>query len=60
MPEDIEVSGTTRAKCEADRAKCCLYQSLKSRPSKPHSEQDGYKNMATNVPLFQGLNAIYL
>ena len=48
---------------QTDWSKCCLCQQdkkeeLKSPPSTYQPDQDGYTNIATNVPLFQLLNAL--
>ncbi len=51
------------SKLQTDWSKCCLCQQdkkeeLKSPPSSYRPEQDGYTNIATNVPLFQAMNAL--
>ncbi len=51
------------SKWQTGWSKCCLCQQdkkeeLKSPPSSYRPEQDGYTNIATNVPLFQAMNAL--
>ena len=54
---------TPESKWLTDWSKCCLCQQdkkeeLKSPPSSYKPEQVGYTNIATNVPLFQAMNAL--
>lgn len=56
-------STSSASKWQTDWSKCCLGQQdkkeeLKSPPSSYKPEQDGYPNIATNVPLFQAMNAL--
>ena len=63
MSIDIQQSEEAEMKWQTDWEKCCLCQedkreSLKCPSSTSHTEHDGYKNIATNVPLFHKLNAL--
>ena len=56
-------SRSSQSKWQTDWTKCCLCQQdkkeeLKSPPSSYKPEQDGYSNIAANVPLFQAINAL--
>ena len=61
---DMATSCTSSAsKWQTDWSKCCLCQQdtkeeLKSPPNSYQPEQDGYTNIATNVPLFKAMNAL--
>ena len=51
----------TKSKWKTDWSKCCLCQEdtgedLKSPPKSYSPQSDGYRNIATNVPLFKALN----
>ena len=63
MSIDIQQSEEAEMKWQTDWEKCCLCQedkreSLKWPSSTSHTVHDGYKNIATNVPLFHKLNAL--
>ena len=56
-------STSSVSKWQTDWSKCCLCQQvkkeeLKSPPISYTAKQDGYTNIATNVPLFQAMNAL--
>ena len=54
---------SSASKWQTDWSKCCLCQQdmkeeLKSPPNSYQPEQDGYTNIATNVPLFKAMKAL--
>lgn len=66
MAKLIRLSDPSTTDWQTDWEKCCLCQedkteNLKSPPTKPQlhqKEQDGYINLATNIPLFYEINAL--
>lgn len=63
MSEDTQPPTVSEAKWQTNWEKCCLCQedkkeSLKCPSVTSHTEHDGYKNIATNVPLFHELNSL--